>query len=389
MKNRPLIDAATAAGQLGVSRATLYAYVSRGLVRAEPHPSDPRARLYRSDDIAALQRRKALQHRPADAAASSLDWGLPAIETAISAIADGNLTYRGEDAVLWSRKASFEDTAALLWQGSPPEALGDPRYPDAWPDFSSRLKHMSGLDRAAVLIALPADDEPPGTTEERLIVRSGVLLRLLAHAVAPDLPSDRELHEGLAHAWGRPEAADTLRRALVLLADHETNASTFAVRVVASTGASLRTCLLAGLAALSGPLHGGATARARALVDASTRETSVVEALRVRLARGESLAGFGHRLYPDGDPRADELLAHTPSSPVHSVIAAAESLTGVAPSIDMALVAVEKAYDLPAGAALDLFTIGRSAGWLAHAIEQRMRGRLIRPRARFVGDTGL
>ncbi|MEJ2459264.1 MAG: citrate/2-methylcitrate synthase [Novosphingobium sp.] len=390
MTDTPFIDAPTAAERLGVSRATLYAYVSRGLVRAEPHPTDPRARLYRAADIAALTRRKALQHRPAEAAATTLDWGMPAIVTAISSIADGHLTYRGTDAVDWSRMATLEETAAMLWQGAPPpnETAPDFRPPD-WDMLLAHVKHASGLDRAMALLSLPMDDEPPGTAEDRLTTRSGALLRLLAEAVVPRLPAGVTLHEGLARAWGRPDAADTLRRALVLLADHETNASTYAVRVVASTGASLRACLHGGLAALSGPLHGGATARASALVEAVAQAASADKAVRDRLARGESLAGFGHPLYPEGDPRAAELLAHIGPSEATLAIAAVDNAAGLRPNVDMALVAVEKAYELPDGAALDLFTIGRAAGWLAHAIEQRTRGRLIRPRARFVGDSGL
>ena len=390
MTDRPLIDAATAAERLGVTRATLYAYVSRGLVRTEPHPTDPRARLYRAADITALQRRKSLQHRPAEAAATTLDWGLPAIETAITSIEDGQLAYRGEDAVVWSRTATLEETAALLWQGQPPPAQTAPgAYPAGWSELAAQVLPVSGLERAVTLLSLPAIDEPPGTATDRLIARGGALVRLLAEAVAPGLPAGLPLHEGLARAWDRPEAADTLRRALVLLADHETNASTFAVRVVASTGASLRACLHGGLAALSGPLHGGATARAMALVDAVANEASAEQAIRNRLARGEMLAGFGHPLYPDGDVRARELLAHADPSPVTAVITAVDRAAGLKPNVDMALVAVEKAYGLHAGAALDLFTIGRAAGWIAHAIEQQTRGRLIRPRAKFIDDTGI
>jgi len=191
----------------------------------------------------------------------------------------------------------------------------------------------------------------------------------------------------MARAWGSDAAgADLIRRALVLCADHELNASAFAVRVVASTGAALPACLLAGLAALSGPLHGGMTERVAALLAEPGMKADPAGALAARLDRGERLPGFGHRLYPAGDPRATALLAALDPGPWwQSVFAAAEELTGLRPNIDAALVALERTLRLPEGAALAIFATGRTAGWIAHALEQRQDGRLIRPRASYAG----
>ncbi len=177
-----------------------------------------------------------------------------------------------------------------------------------------------------------------------------------------------------------------MRRALVLCADHELNPSTFAVRVVAATGASLAACVLAGLAALTGPSHGAFTDRVRAVVTEPGALRDPHQTFAARLARGEQLPGFGHRLYPGGDPRAADLLAALgPHEQWDKLIAAGEELTGQRAMIDVAMVALEHRLGLPLGAAMSLFAAGRVAGWIAHALEQRKDQPLIRPRARYVG----
>jgi citrate synthase len=193
------------------------------------------------------------------------------------------------------------------------------------------------------------------------------------------------LHERLASAWQRPQAADAIRRALVLLADHELNASTFAARVTVSTGASLAAALLAGLAALTGPLHGGASVGAAALARLSA-EIGAEQAVRAYLAEGRPLPSFGHRLYPDGDCRAAPLMARFDlPQPFADLREAAERLVGEKPNIDFALAAMMAAYDLPWDAPMVVFALARSVGWIAHALEQLATGTLIRPRAQYVG----
>ncbi|VTY39069.1 Citrate synthase 2 [Xylophilus ampelinus] len=206
----------------------------------------------------------------------------------------------------------------------------------------------------------------------------------LADAMAGPATGEH-LHQRLAAAWGRPRSADLLRRALVLLADHELNASTFAARVTASTGASLAACLLSGLATLSGPLHGGAAAAVRALVQASAREGADA-ALREWLALGRPPAAFGHPLYPKGDVRGQALLAQFELPPAFAELRqAGEHLLGEPPNIDFALAAMADSRRLPPEAPFVLFALGRAVGWIAHALEQRATGTLIRPRARYVG----
>jgi citrate synthase len=193
------------------------------------------------------------------------------------------------------------------------------------------------------------------------------------------------LHERLAQTWQRRDASDVLRRALVLLADHELNASTFATRVTVSTGASLSAGMLAGLATLTGPLHGRAAAGVKELMEAALAQ-GAEDAVRDCLAQGRPIAGFGHPLYPAGDPRAQCLLQHLalPGEYVE-VQNAVEEWVGERPNVDFALAALTKVHGLPDEAPLIVFAVARGVGWLAHALEQVTMGHLIRPRARYVG----
>jgi citrate synthase len=180
---------------------------------------------------------------------------------------------------------------------------------------------------------------------------------------------------------------------LVLCADHELNVSTFAARVAASAGADLYLSMAAGLAAASGPRHGGACDRVEALVQEAARPDRAEPVVLARSRRGEELPGFGHTLYPGGDPRAVPLLAWAKElAPrgvgVRTLLALVEAMQktrGERPSVETGVVAVALALGLPAGSAAGLFSLGRCAGWVAHILEQRESGKLLRPRARYVG----
>jgi citrate synthase len=199
------------------------------------------------------------------------------------------------------------------------------------------------------------------------------------------------LHQRIGRRWRLSgDGAEHVRQALVLVADHELNASTFATRVAASTGASVAASLLAGLGALSGPRHGGAGAALLALFDEAGR-TGATPAVAAWLARGQQLPGFGHPLYPEGDVRAAALLNGLALDQLTEELRhAARAATGALPNIDFALAALTQSCRLPPHTPLALFTLGRSVGWAAHAIEQITTGELIRPRARYQGprDSG-
>jgi citrate synthase len=358
-----LASAEEASSRLGISRASLYAYVSRGLVRSFSSPHDPRQRLYAVKDVETLVERKACFRRPTVAAATALDWGLPVLETSITQIKDGRLFYRGQDAVALARTASLEGIARLLIGGLDEEAFLRPsRIPRPLP--GPALGPHAFVTQAVRLQSEPA-------LKETRAAEVAAILRLMAAAAGGDDPSTVPLHEHLARTWkASSQATDAIRRALVLCADHELSSSSFAVRVTASTGASLRYATIAGLVALSGPYHGGMTERVRAFLDNPGAAPHT---------------GFRHRLYPDGDPRAEALLENVPLlASDATTLKTIATASGSPPSVDVALVMMERAYGLPVGAAFTVFAIGRTAGWLAHAVEQRSQAALIRPRARYV-----
>jgi citrate synthase len=391
MPHAGYLDAAEAAARLGVKRATLYAYVSRGVIRAVPDAADPHRSLYNAADVDALVKRKRQGRKPERIAAAALDWGLPVLSSRITLIEKGHLFYRGRDAQELAGYATLEEVARLMWDcgDDDPFAAPAPEVDDAWPALASALGRVSMIERAAAL--MPLVEGATALTWQRdtrrLWPHAAALLRAMAAAAAGLIPQEEPAHAVLATAWGLDEAgADRIRAALVLLADHELNASTFAVRIVASTGASLASALAAGLAALSGPLHGGSTSLVETFFDEVERKGEAAAVVEERLWRGDRLPGFGHPLYPEGDPRARTLLKLLPEDPlVADVIRAMEQL-GKEPNVDFALVAMRRALGLPHGAALILFAVGRSAGWIAHALEQQVEGRLIRPRARYRGD---
>jgi len=399
------MTAAEAAAELGISRATLYAYVSRGLIASAPSP-DGRHNRYAVAEVRRLARRKADGKRAGKVAQKVLDWGVPVLESSITLIAEGKLFYRGEDAIALARQASLEEVAALLWQCAPRRVLQAPEAPIAAAQWSAWLKIWSGhtpLERALVLLPAAAAQMPRIWAQARdaQIDTGAMLMRLLAAALVSAAPSNEPLHRQLGGAWGVRSRAQTdlLRAALVLCADHELNASTFTVRCITSTGTHLFGAATGGLAALAGPRHGGETARVAALFDEAARAGDLHRYLAERLARDErgaapTLSGFGHPLYPAGDPRARLLLdllaqrasARSPMDEVDALAQAVAETSGARPTLDYALAAIERVLGLPRGAAFTLFAVGRVTGWVAHALEQAADGRLIRPRARYVGD---
>jgi citrate synthase len=382
------LTAEEATTSLGVSRQTLYAYVSRNRIGVTGAPDDPRRSLYDAADVRRLAERNRNGRSRRAVAASTISWGEPILVSAITRIEGGRLEYRGHDAIVLSATATLEDVAALLWQV---ESLPRSRSVAGWP----RARGAAGV--AEQCIAAMADLAMAGRWAGRVDSVLPDAMRILDRMswAAAGLPgsaarlSSLPLHERLASAWGAgPKAADLIRRALVLTADHELNASTYATRIVASTRAPLGACVLAGLAALVGPLHGGMTNEIRHLLADPFVAADPSSAIADRLARGERIPAFGHPLYPGGDPRAAALLSRMQAPPgARRLIEAMQALTGIAPNIDCALLVLEQRLRLPTGAAFAIFAAGRTVGWIAHALEQWRDGTLIRPRAVYPGTT--
>jgi citrate synthase len=424
MTSRTFLTAAEAAAALGVRLPTLYAYVSRGLLRSEPGAGG-RGRRYPAADVEALRQRSAIRRDPPRAVRQALDWGAPVLDSALTLIAGGRLFYRGEDAVELARRGeSLERVAALLWLGRLDAPLPAPApwrlavLPRLEPELAAS-RAWRPFQRMQVWLPL-ATAEDPGAYDLRpaAVVAAGAwLLPLLATLAAgttralggaPAAPESMRAAAVLAHAWApaggategaaddAAELARLLDLVLVLSADHELNVSAFTARCVASAGAPPQAAVAAGLQALGGVRHGGQAERVEALLAelaAPASGTSVRDRLAARLRRGEEVPGFGHPLYLEGDPRARLLLdvaaARRPASPATElaaeVAAAAFDLLHEHPNLDFGLVTLAQALGLPAGAPMALFAVGRSAGWIAHVLEQIADGRLIRPRARYVG----
>lgn len=370
------LSADDAADYLGVSKKTLYAYVSRGLVSSEPTAT--RERRYPRWALDELKARRAQRREPA--AAATLKWGVQPIESALMLVEDDRLYYRGLDAVELARTRTYEEVARLLWDGR--------------------------MDEAAALFPARSDGPPPAHLDERLFAALvGARAEPAVSLTAPNEATLRaagalvgRLYESagargdgpLAHRLARGWEADPalLSAALVLCAEHGLNASSFTARVVAATDAPLVNALLGAIAALEGRRHGGVGRQViRFLAD--------VDRLGARRACEETLAahgwapGFwsGNALHPTGDPRAIELLRLLDLPADDPVVEAAEHLAqlGGVPTVDFALAALELRRGLPDDAAFALFALGRSAGWIAHALESAATGQLIRPHARYVG----
>jgi citrate synthase len=388
------LSAREAAAELAVSPATLYAYVSRGLIRSEPSP-DSRSHRYRAEDVRGLKERRA-PSAVEPRGFRSFDPDLPVMDSAITTITEEGAIYRGVNCVDLSEKDTLEHTATLLWDvtGVDPFATNNcPHVSDEMQAIGVAARRAAPIDRAIAVLALATSADPGAFTrapEGRAMVGARIL-RLLVATMLNAEPSGELLHQQVAKVWApdNKHAPDLIRRALVLLADHELNASTFTVRCAASTGLNLYDSVIAGLAALKGPMHGGAGVLASRLVK-TLIDQDAEPVIRERVALGERFAGFGHGVYKRGDPRAMSLLnaltragaARKFTKEVPERIAEA---TGEFVNIDYALAVLAHSLRLAPGSELTLFAMARAVGWIAHASEQLQYGRLIRPRARYVG----
>ena len=388
------MSSSEAAQRLGVSRQTLYAYVSRGLLQAAPGATH-RDRQYLAADVERLAAERARVRKPKEVAKATLNWGLPVLESAITLIENERIYYRGHDAVALAASSDLESLAALLWQSDVGVAFTS--EPPAWADpMPALLEHYRDLRTEHALLPLVTVATDDAATAQSLELDTplfegcGALVRLFAACVLRRAPSAASIHLQCAAAWGVGDAgASLIRTALVLCADHELNASGFTARCVASTGASVRASLIGGLAALTGGKHGAATAHVEAMWDAIDAQglaqtASIVDSLQSDIG---GVPGFGHHLYAGGDPRAHALLAHIlPDHPRWvDLVEAISARSGQYPSIDFALVALRRHLGLPLGAGFGIFALGRTVGWIAHALEQRADPSLIRPRAAYVG----
>jgi len=390
------VSVAEAARRLGVKPATLYAYVSRGLLQRVP-AADGRGSAYDRLEIEAL----AARGRPRRSSrSSSIDL---LIETRVTSVDAAGHRYRGHPASELARAQPFECVAELLWSGTLP------RWAGPWqgtPAPRGEVGLAQALRLAVAHVAARERSAPP--TE--VVAAGRHLIATVVDSLAPcaarrvprlAMPGAAPLPRTVAgRLWAQlaPRApADgmlaALNAALVLLADHDVAASTFAVRVAASTRAGTYACVAAGMAVLSGPLHGGASGVVRELLREGGR-AGAGRAVAARVASSPRSPGFGHPLYPGGDPRAAALVSLVRAAAPHArpvavydeVVAAVARATGLAPNVDAALALLAEVADMDDAAGEVVFAVARTAGWLAHVAEEYGEEPLrFRPRATYVG----
>ncbi|MGO9606049.1 MAG: citrate/2-methylcitrate synthase [Candidatus Binataceae bacterium] len=422
-----MLTASEAAGALGVKLGTLYAYVSRGWLKSYRRRIGRQA-LYRRTDIEALRgvvtpergrRGRSLpdasswvtvaQPKNAEAAAS----GVIVAESAVSSIIEGQLAYRGYPIEEIVEHASFEETCLLLWSGERPSR-------EEIAALRAEISDARTPPQVASALAAVGDDAPP-------LLRLAAMMPALAaweSRQAPRPPMDRakliishlplalsHLHQNGVRAGDGGMAARllgsvagtsaaeweiaALNRVLVACAEHELNASTFAARVVASTGADLFASVLSALCSLSGPIHGGACDRIEDLFAEIMAGAKISECLD-EIARENRLPpGFGHAIYPNGDPRAAllrryaETIARRKGRKLLDIALRIEEAVlkreRLRPNLDFYLTVSTRMLGFQRGLPAAIFAIGRSAGWIAHGLEQYADNRLIRPRMRYRG----
>lgn len=400
------ITSAEALLLLGVRRETFYTYVSRGLIKSM-RKEGSKSKVYRKADIEKLHTRAAAR-TGVPTVSQSLRYGEPIVQTWISEVTSRGPRYRGHLAVdLVRDKRSFEFASELIWTGLP-KTRDLPWTTMSAPDSvdvllkaaKGQYEEISPLRQLSLIaVALSTMENEPDALDP--MSNAKTVLQMFSGASGLMGPKRKFLPpvagERIAQCVGRglgiidnSQAIDALDAALVLSADHELSAPTFAVRICASTGADLYACIAAGLMAQSGPMQVGGTLDVERLVVSAARQPQMAGADLVNVP----LPCFSHPLY-DRDPRAILLLemartvSHQPdgSKNVWGLIDAAQA-AGQHPNIFAALVVLSFMLNLPTGSAALLHTLGRTAGWIAHAVEQRLTGTMLRPRARYMGSIG-
>jgi citrate synthase len=384
------LSAAEAAAFLGVAKPTLYTYVSRGLVRSKSG-ADSRARTYNRLDLEQLRARKRIRNKPQVEVAAALHWGAPLLDSSLTLITNDCLYYRGASALELALSRSFREVAGWFWSGHwdvrPVPVRFDirrhKRVSDPFLQQQSWLTERSHSDPNGYHLGMPFAGE----------IGISILGQFLAFLTNTANPSIEHVASELAACWCKQSrgAARVLNAVLILTLDHEMNVSSFTSRVVASAGSNLYEVINAAMCAFSGSRHGRASERAEQFIRELEEAQSARSVIHAHLRSGEEIPGFGHPLYPDGDPRARlilQLLAEdfpAEYAKIQRRIKDSERMLRKSANVDLAVAVVSKVLALPPHSGFHLFALGRTVGWIAHAIEQHQSGALIRPRARYIG----
>lgn len=354
---------------LNISRQTLYAYVSRGKVRANAQKGDARKSLYHAHDVENLAASKKRGRSRRAIAKSTQSWGEPVLRSDISHIDQGKLYYRGYDAIEMSKEATYENVTKLLIDA---DLKFDPSFATVKMDGKNAFVRM-----IAAATHILTTNQIHKEADKNVIILKSLLAAICEQTELPDSPFHIQLAR---HFSDNKDFEDIARRCLVLCADHELNPSAYTARVAASAHASTEACILAALASFSGTRHGSMTSMTRwwvgrAAMKPKNEQTSFIKAVK-------NPPGFGHPIYPKIDPRAEELLQYFEMPDGWGdVVNQVEKTHKLYPNLDFALAAMEKSLGLKPKTGQTLFGFGRVIGWIAHAEEQRASGKLIRPRA--------
>jgi citrate synthase len=400
------LTAAEAARRLGVKPATLYAYVSRGVLTRSP-AADGRASLFSTDEVERLARR-GRPRRPAGAVDIT-------VESAITELTTDSLRYRGLDVMRLAVSRTFEEVAGLLWTGDFPSA-GEPWQARPAALAAGRAAQAAlpaaalPLERLQVIVpAMAATDPLRLQLDQSAVVAAGrnIIAGMVdclplagPSAGTGTSPPDAAAGPVAGRLWSRlcdrrasPGLLRATSAALVLLADHELAASTLAARAAASVRADPYAVVGTGLGAVSGALHGGASLGAEALMAAASGPDDVPRVVAELLRRGEKVPGFGHFVYRGGDPRATVLLGLVRrAAPKSGQLAVADAVLAEVrhkslpePNIDFALATLARVAGMARGAGEAMFAVARTAGWVAHALEAYDGPGPLRPRAVYTG----
>ena len=337
---------------------------------------------------------------------------------------EGRLLYEGYNIHDLAEHATFEEVAYLLWHGDLPtrdqldrlnldlaaaRALPEPVM-ELMKAFPTDALPMDVL-RTAVSALGVYDPEGRDNSAEANVRKSVRLTAQMGTVVAaaerlrtgkPPVPPDRDLSHAanfLYMLWGKKADADSVRAldiALVLHADHELNASTFAARVTAATLADMHSAITSAIGTLKGPLHGGANENVMRLLLNVGRPANAVPTVEAMLAAKQKVPGFGHRVYKTEDPRAthlrkmSEVLTRRHGMPQYYEMSQAIEQymlkeKRIYANVDFYSATVYYALGIPIDLFTPVFAVSRISGWSAHVLEQYADNRLIRPRAEYVG----
>lgn len=401
------IGTTEAARRLGIKEASLYSYVSRGLLSSRK-TAGSRASEFNAADVERLARRG----RPRAVPARGRTAAELVIETALTEIADDQLRYRGIDAIALAAQASLEDVAHLLWTGSLPDGGAEPPWTATVEAVAIGTAAQAALpaqtlplERLQVIVpALAAADPLRLHLDSPAVAAAGRglvagMVECLPSAGPASAPAGDSIAGRLIAKLcpGPPQdgLVDVLRATLVLLADHELAASTLAARVAASVRADPYAVVATGLGAVGGALHGGASFGAETMLRSAAAPRDAQRVVGELLRRGERIPGFGHFVYTGSDPRGvfvlDRLRQVAPDSErlavAEAVMAEAARRALPAPNIDFALAAFGAVGGMIPGAGEAIFAVARAVGWVAHALEQYDRQGAIRPRGIYTGPS--